>query len=106
MKKRRTSPSVRVGWICPHCGGENETVQVEGLAEFLVQLDSGVRLGKQVDFQIVAHPFEPVYYHCPRCDEMLTIDELGTAVEHWIRELKQKDPKRHAEILAHRFQST
>jgi uncharacterized C2H2 Zn-finger protein len=103
MKKRRTSPSVRVGWICPHCGEENETVQLEGLATFQVELDD---LGKMVRFDAVTPPGEPFYYRCPRCDEMLTIDKFEAAVEHWIQRLRGKNPKRYAEILAHRLRST
>jgi predicted RNA-binding Zn-ribbon protein involved in translation (DUF1610 family) len=102
MKER-----LRVKWICPNCGSENWTVQVEGLATFWVELDGeDIQLGEQVDFHIVVPALEPVYYHCPRCDEMFTRDQLEAAIERWIQKLKKEDFKRYTEILANRFQST
>jgi rubredoxin len=94
---------VSAGWVCPRCRHENRTVWVPCLAAFEVRLKDGELSlgGAPVRFDEEDYDADPNVY-CPNCGEPVTFDEFKGSVEDWLK----RHPKKHAEVLAVRFQST
>ena len=92
-------------YICPHCKGEQEWVIVywnafgASVVDFILE-EGGIEPTGRVDFErgLIDFRWEEVY--CPGCKKKLDAEDIERGFFGWLKELRKRDPKLHAEIVA------
>jgi hypothetical protein len=110
----------KIAYICPHCGTEQRFVEVEweqgsALASFRIEGQRVLitNLNSKIDLLLPVSgdslPLLSVHRGgliwllgmcCPRCKMRLNTKKIEEGFFRWLKRLKERNPKRYAEILS------
>jgi hypothetical protein len=84
----------KIAYICPHCGREQEFVSMWWEAW------KDVRLSSLLQDLLRRHNTEVRTFRCHFCNKPLEPENIREGFFMWLERLKERDPKRYAEILS------
>lgn len=108
-KKRWIDFDGGLRYICPHCGKEQEFIEVLWMAYGRSRVCFSVSEDwKDIDFdeeEIDVRDFEDLEtpddpFHCPGCRSPLGAEDIRKGFFKWLEGLKKEDPEWYAEVIA------
>jgi rubredoxin len=96
----------RLKWICPRCGAENSYLLftlLDAEAELQFEYIDETKFphivlrnrGRVVNVREVGERCR-----CPKCRQSIPVPVLKDAFLEWLEQVRQKDPKKYAEVLS------